>query len=65
MRWPMEILRIYVKEQLHIKYYVIKPLIFPKIQNVMHINPTLLQWFINCLIKRPLMHLKEKGLILM
>ena len=42
----MEILKIYTKEQLLIKYYVIKHLILLKIQKMMDINVDLPQWFI-------------------
>ena len=42
----MEILKIYTKEQLLIKYYVIKHLILLKMQNMMDINVDLPQWFI-------------------
>ena len=34
------------------KYYIIKHLIFLKIQNMMDITEVLLQWFINYLIKK-------------
>ena len=51
----MEILKIYLKEQLLIKYYVIKHLILLKIQNMMDIKEVLLQWFKNFLIKSPLL----------
>ena len=47
----MEILRIYLEEQLMIKYYVIKHLILLKIKNMKYINADLLHWFINYLIK--------------
>ena len=39
----MEILKVYIEEQLLIKYYVIKHLILLKIQNMMDINVDLLQ----------------------
>ena len=48
----MEILHIETEEQLLIKYYAIKHLIFLKIQNMMDINVYLLQWFINFLMKK-------------
>ena len=38
------------------KYGVIKPLILLKIQNMMDINVDLLQWSINFLIKKFLLH---------
>ena len=46
----IENLNIYLEEQLLIKYYAIKHLILLKIQNMMDINVSLLQWFINFLI---------------
>ena len=51
MIWLMEILKIYLEEQLVIKYYVIKCLILLKANNMMDINVDLFQWFINFLIK--------------
>ena len=48
----MEILKIYLEEQLLIKYYVIKHLILLKIRNMIDINVDLLQCFINFLIKK-------------
>ena len=44
MTWLIEILTIYLEEQLLIKYNVIKYLILLKIQNVMDIKKVLLQW---------------------
>ena len=43
----MEILKIYLEEQLLIKYYMIKHLLLLKIQIMMDINVDLLQWFTN------------------
>ena len=43
----MEILRIYLEEQLLLKYYVKKHLKLRKIQNMIDIKEDLLQWFIN------------------
>ena len=51
MIWLMEMLKIYLEEQLLINIYVIKYLILPKIQNMMNIKGVLLQWFIKVLIK--------------
>ena len=45
----MEISRIYLEEQLLRKYYVVRHLVLPKIQNIMDINTDLLQWFKNFL----------------
>ena len=47
----MEILNIYLEEQLLLKYYVIKHLIFQKVQSMMDIKEVLLQLFTNILIK--------------
>ena len=47
-------LKYYLEEQLLIKYSVIKFLIVLKIQNMTHIKEVLLQWFINFMIKIPL-----------
>ena len=44
-----EILKIYQEKEFLIKYYVIKPLILLKIQNMMGINEVLFQWFIHFL----------------
>ena len=52
MTWLTEILKIELEEQLLIKYYKIKRLIFLKVQNMMDIKGVLLQWFINFLIKK-------------
>ena len=52
MTWLMEILKIYLEEQLPIKYCVIKHLILLKIRNIMDIKRVLLQWFIIFLIKK-------------
>ena len=46
MTWHMEILEIYLEEQLLIKYYVIKHLILLKIRNKMDIEEVLLHWFV-------------------
>ena len=40
------------KEQLQIKYYVIKHLILLKTQNMLPINADLFQWFTNCFDKK-------------
>ena len=48
----MDILRISIKEQPLIKYYMIKLLIMLKIQNMMNINTDLLQRFINLFDKK-------------
>ena len=57
----IEILKIQLEKQPLIKYYVIKHLILLSIQNMMHINAYLLQWFINFLMKSlSLMLLKAK-----
>ena len=48
----MEILKIYIEEELLIRYYVIKHIILLKVQNMMDINVVLLQWPINFLIKK-------------
>ena len=42
MTWLKEILKIYLEEQLLIKYYVIKHLILLKIQNMVDIKLVLL-----------------------
>ena len=47
----MEMLRIYLGEQLLVKYYVIKHLVLLKAQSMMDINLDLLQGFISFLIK--------------
>ena len=36
--WLMEVLRIYLEEQLQIKYYLMKHLMLQKIQEIMDIN---------------------------
>ena len=51
MIWLMEVLKIYLREWLPIKYYKIKHLILPKIQSMMDIKGVLLPWFINFLRK--------------
>ena len=51
MSWLNEILKIWLEEELLIKYYVMKHLIFLKIQKMIDIKEVLLQWFINSLIK--------------
>ena len=43
MMWPMGILKIYIEEQILIKYYVIKHLILLKMQNMMDVRLELLQ----------------------
>ena len=48
----MEILKIEIEEQLLIKHYMIKDLILQKIRNMIDINVSLPQWFINFLIKK-------------
>ena len=50
MIWLFKILRIYLEEQLPIKYYMIKRLILQKIQNMVDVNADFLQWFIHFLI---------------
>ena len=57
--WLKEILRIFLAEQLLIKYYVIKHLILRKIRNMMGIKEALLQCSINFLIKKFLIKEKE------
>ena len=52
MTWLIEILKIWLEEQLLIKYCVIKHLILLRIQNMMNIKEILLQWSINFLIKK-------------
>ena len=47
----LEILKIYLEEQLLIKYCVIKHFTLLKIQNIMDIKGVLLQWYITFLIK--------------
>ena len=59
----MEILKIYQEEELLITYYVIKPLIFLKILNMVGIKEPLLQWLKIFLIKRLLL-IEEQGLII-
>ena len=44
MAWFMKILKIYLEEQLLMKYYLIKLLTLLKIQNIIDINVDLLQW---------------------
>ena len=51
MTWLIGILSICLEEQLLIKYYMIKHLVWLKIQNMIDINVELLQWFIDFLIK--------------
>ena len=48
----MEILKIEIEEQLLIKHYMIKDIILLKIRNMIDINVSLPQWFINFLIKK-------------
>ena len=52
MKLIMEILKIEIEEQLLIKHYMIKDLILLKIRNMIDINVSLPQWFINFLIKK-------------
>ena len=49
--WLIEILRIYLGDQLVIKYYMIKHLTFLKIKSMIDINVELLQWILNFFIK--------------
>ena len=49
--WILEVLKIYLEEQLLIKYHMIKHSILLKIQNIREIIVDLLQWFTNFLIK--------------
>ena len=52
----MEVLKIFwLEEQSLIKYCVIRYLILLKIRNMMVVKRVLFQWFINFLIKRPLL----------
>ena len=51
MAWLRKILKIYLEEQILIKYYVIKHLTLLNIQKMMDINVDLLQWFIIFSIK--------------
>ena len=51
MIWLMEILSIYLEEQLLKKILHTKPLILLKIQNMMDIKDVLLEWFDGILIK--------------
>ena len=62
MTWFMEILKIYLEQQLRISCYVIKNLILIKIQNMMDIIVDLLQWFITFLIKSLLIVVLKKKL---
>ena len=50
----MEMLIIYLEQQLLTNCYVIKHLILLKIQNMMHFSVDLLQWFIIFSIRSPL-----------
>ena len=52
MAWLRKILKIYLEEQILIKYYVIKHLTLLNIQKMMDINVDLLQWFIIFSIKK-------------
>ena len=52
MTWFMKILKIYLEEQLLIKYCMIKHLILLKIQNMMDIKEVFLQSSTNFLIKK-------------
>ena len=51
MKWHMEVLKIYLEEQLLVKYYVVKHLILLTIRNMMNISMEFLEWFINFSIK--------------
>ena len=51
MAWLINILKIYLEEQLLIEYCMKKHLILLKISNMMDMEGVLLQWFINFLIK--------------
>ena len=48
----MEILKIFLEEQLLIKYYVAQQLILLKIQNMTDMNLEFLEWFVNCFDKK-------------
>ena len=52
MTWLMKTLKIELEEYLPVNNYLIKHLIFLKVQNMMDINVDLLKWFINVLIKK-------------
>ena len=52
MTWLMDILKIELEEQFLLKYFVMKHLILPKIQNMMDIRGVLLRFLINLLIKK-------------
>ena len=52
MTWLIDILKIYLKEFLLLKHYVMNNLIQQKIGGITDINAQLLQLFINSLIKR-------------
>ena len=52
MTWLIETSKIKLEEQVLIKYYVLKYLILPKIQNIIDIKGVLLQRFINFKIKK-------------
>ena len=58
----MENLKIHLEEMVLIKSYVIKDLMWLKIQNVMDAKVDLYQWFINVFIKSNLLHTKEQFL---
>ena len=51
----MEILKIYLEQQLLIKYYVMKYLALIQIRNKIDINVDFIHWFIKGLIKRLLL----------
>ena len=51
MAWLINILKIYLEEQLLIEHCMKKHLILLKISNMMDMEGVLLQWFINFLIK--------------
>ena len=64
MTWFMEILKMYLEEQLLIKYCVIKYLILLKTKNMMDVKGFSLQWLIGFLtaggaVKNEIMQSKE------
>ena len=56
----MEILKICLKQQILIRFYLTKLLTLQKIENVMDISVDFLQWFTNFLIKT--LPLKKTGI---
>ena len=60
MIWHMEILKIYLEEQMLIKYYVMKHFILLKIRNMMDIREFLRQWLLKVLINLQVVVLKVK-----